>query len=188
LGWFFENAEAMEYVGAACRLAQHSDVAKELLRMRVEPVHPSDPMALQLLDQLSVTLAGITGDSGRSSFDPYDVEGAGASFVLAYDAQGNALGCGAYRPLQKGVAELKRMFVIPASKGVGSAILNDLERRAEADGYRELWLETRLVNSRAVEFYERNGYHRIPNFGKYVGRPEAVCFSKTLGRESVMTA
>lgn len=156
--------------------------------MRVGPVHPSDPTALQLLDQLSDTLAGITGDSGRSSFDPSDVEGAGATFVLAYDAQGNALGYGAYRPLQKGVAELKRMFAIPASKGVGSAVLNDLERRAEADGYRELWLETRLVNSRAVQFYERNGYRRIPNFGKYVGRPEAVCFAKTLGWESVMTA
>lgn len=100
----------------------------------------------------------------------------------------NALGCGAYRPIQKGVAELKRMFAIPASKGVGSAVLNDLERRAKADGCRELWLETRLVNSRAVRFYERNGYRRIPNFGKYVGRPEAVCFAKTLGRESVMTA
>jgi len=178
----------MECGGVAYRLAQHFGVAKELLRMRVEPVHPSDPTAIQLLNQLSDTLAGITGDSGRSSFDPSDVEGAGASFVLAYDVQGNALGCGAYRPLQKGVAELKRMFAIPASKGVGSAVLNDLERRAEADGYRELWLETRLVNSRAVQFYERNGYRRIPNFGKYVGRPEAVCFAKTLGQESVMTA
>jgi GNAT superfamily N-acetyltransferase len=145
-------------------------------------------MALQLLDHLSDSLAGITGDSGRSSFDPSDVEGAGASFVLAYDPQGNALGCGAYRPLSNGVAELKRIFAIPASKGVGWAILDYLETSAEADGYRELWLETRLVNSRAVQFYERNGYRRIPNFGKYVGRPEAVCFAKTLGMESATRA
>lgn len=148
--------------------------------MRVEPIRPCDPMAMQLLDQLSDTLARITGDSGRSSFDPLDVEGAGASFVLAYDAQGAAVGCRAYRPLADGVAELKRMFAVPGSKGVGSAILKYLESRAHADGYRELWLETRLVNSRAVHFYERNGYRRIPNFGKYVGRDEAVCFAKTL--------
>lgn len=156
--------------------------------MRVQPVHPCDPTALQLLDQLSETLAGITGDSGRSSFDPSDVEGSGASFVLAYDAEGNALGCGAYRPLANGVAELKRMFAIPASKGVGSAILAYLEAKAEGDGYRELWLETRVVNSRAVQFYERNGYRRIPNFGKYVGRSEAVCFAKTLGRARLAPA
>ena len=68
----------MEYGGVAYRLAQHYGVAMELLRMRVEPTHPSDPTALQLLDQLSDTLAGITGDSGRSSFAPSDVEGAGA--------------------------------------------------------------------------------------------------------------
>ncbi len=155
--------------------------------MRIEPARTCDPMALQLLDQLSDTLAGITGDSGRSSFAPSDVGGPGASFVLAYDAQGTALGCGAYRPLANGVAELKRMFAIPTSKGVGSAILSYLETRAEAGGYRELWLETRLANSRAVQFYTRNGYRRIPNFGKYIGRPEAVCFAKTLGRESDMT-
>lgn len=149
--------------------------------MRVEPVHLSDPVALHLLDQLSDTLAGITGDSGRSSFDPSDVEGPGASFVLAYDAHGKALGCGAYRPLTDGVAELKRMFACPASKGVGAAVLNYLEAKAETDGYRELWLETRSVNCRAVQFYERNGYQRIANFGKYVGRPEAVCFAKVLG-------
>jgi GNAT superfamily N-acetyltransferase len=152
--------------------------------MRVEPVHPLDPIAVRLLDQLSGTLSGITGNSGRSSFDAADVEGYGASFVLAYDARGNALGCGAYRPLGDGVAELKRMFAIPGSKGVGSAILDHLETGAKADGYREVWLETRLVNSRAVQFYERNGYRRIPNFGKYVGRPEAVCFAKNLGRDN----
>jgi GNAT superfamily N-acetyltransferase len=156
--------------------------------MRIAPVHPSDPIALQLLDDLSDTLAGITGDSGRSSFDPSDVEGPGASFVLAYDAHGNAVGCGAYRPLADGVAELKRMFAVPTSKGVGAAILDYLETRAEADGYRELWLETRLVNGRAVRFYEKHGYRRIPNFGKYAGRPEAVCFAKVLERENLMTA
>jgi hypothetical protein len=31
-----------------------------------------------------------------------------------------------------------------------------------------------------VTFYERRGYSRIPNFGKYVGKEEAVCFEKRL--------
>lgn len=47
-------------------------------------------------------------------------------------------------------------------------------------GYTEFWLETRSVNARAVSFYERRGYRKIPNFGKYIGRQEAVCLGKPL--------
>jgi ribosomal protein S18 acetylase RimI-like enzyme len=61
---------------------------------------------------------------------------------------------------------------------VGAAVLAHLE--AQAAGYQALWLETRKVNSRAVAFYLKHGYVITPNYGKYVGRDEAVCFSKTL--------
>ena len=148
--------------------------------MHISAISPTHPDAAPLLDALSETLASITGDSGRSSFDPSDVTVPGAAFVVAYAAPGQPVGCGAYRPLGDGVAELKRMFAKPDSKGVGLAILEHLETLACRDGYRELWLETRAVNRRAVSFYERNGYRVIPNFGKYVGKPEAVCFAKTL--------
>jgi ribosomal protein S18 acetylase RimI-like enzyme len=47
-------------------------------------------------------------------------------------------------------------------------------------GYETLRLSTRLVNQTAVSFYERNGYRRIPNYGRYQGRDEAVCFEKML--------
>jgi ribosomal protein S18 acetylase RimI-like enzyme len=47
-------------------------------------------------------------------------------------------------------------------------------------GYRAVWLETRLINECAVRFYEKRGYSRIPNFGKYRGNPQAVCFEKRL--------
>jgi len=36
------------------------------------------------------------------------------------------------------------------------------------------------VNGRAVAFYERHGYRVIPNYGKYVGREDAVCIGKVL--------
>ncbi|UFZ05312.1 GNAT family N-acetyltransferase [Bradyrhizobium ontarionense] len=132
--------------------------------------------------ELSATLARITGDSGRSSFDPDDVRGPQACFVVASDACGQAVGCGALRPLDADIAELKRMYARPGTRGVGAAILSHLEIAAAGFGYRALRLETRLVNQRAVRFYERHGYRRIPNFGKYVGRPEAVCFEKRLSR------
>lgn len=148
--------------------------------MRVELMSPSHPHSLRMLNQLSDILATITGNNGRSSFDPCDAKGPGASFVVAYDLKGNAVGCGGYRPLEEGVAELKRMFAVPGSKGAGKAILTFLERKAMDDGYREMWLETRLVNTKAVSFYEKNDYRTIPNFGKYAGQTEAICFAKSL--------
>lgn len=148
--------------------------------LTIIPKDPADTVSRQLMDELSATLATITGDSGRASFDPNDVRVSKALFVVAWDEKGQAVGCGAFRPLQDGIAEVKRMYSRPGSTGVGSAILAYLEAEAACLGYEALWLETRLVNERAVRFYERRGYSRIPNYGKYIGNLKAACFEKRL--------
>ncbi len=132
------------------------------------------------MSELSAALARITGDGGRASFDPDDVRGPKACFLVAWDKAGQAVGCGALRPLDTDIAEVKRMYARPGTSGVGAAILAHLETAAADYGYRAIRLETRLINARAVAFYERHGYRRIANYGKYAGRPEAVCFEKRL--------
>ncbi len=136
--------------------------------------------AIGLTDELSAALAAITGDSGRSSFDPDDVRLPRARFAVARDADGHPIGCAALRPLADGVAEIKRMYARPGNPGTGSALLAFVEREAAALGYRELWLETRVVNQRAVKFYSERGYAVIANYGRYAGRADAVCLSKQL--------
>ncbi|PDT00019.1 GNAT family N-acetyltransferase [Rhizobium chutanense] len=148
--------------------------------IQIRTVDPDSPEAIYLMDLLSNALQAITGDSGRSSFNKADVVGPRTRFVVATDPQGRAVGCGAYRSLDRTVAEIKRMFALPGTSGVGSAILSYLEDKAKAEGYAEAWLETRRVNERATNFYRRHGYREIPNFGKYEGMPEAVCFAKNL--------
>ncbi len=141
---------------------------------------PASDTAASLIAALSATLATITGDSGAASFDPGDVRGSRARFVVARSAAGAPVGCGALRPIDDAVAELKRMYAVPGSAGVGAAILAHLESEARVLGYRQLCLETRMVNRKAVAFYEKHGYSRIPNYGKYAGRAEALCFAKSL--------
>jgi GNAT superfamily N-acetyltransferase len=143
----------------------------------IAPTDPDSPDARILLAELGAALAGITGSDGAASFDAADVRGPRACFLVARAPDGNPAGCGALRPLADGVAELKRMYARPGS-GAGAHLLAALERQALAFGYRELWLETRRVNVRAVAFYERHGYRVIANFGKYAGRAEAVCLGK----------
>lgn len=153
---------------------------KPLPTIQLTREDPGSAECRALMAELSTVLEEITGSSGNASFDADDVRGPLACFVVARDAAGVAQGCGALRPLEPGVAEIKRMYARRNSSGIGSAVLGYLEQQAAALGYQALWLETRLVNRRAVDFYSARRYLRMPNYGKYIGNPLAVCFEKQL--------
>ena len=148
--------------------------------MRIIETQPNTQDAINLMEELSKSLEFITSDSGKNSFNSNDVCVPRSLFVIAYNENGEAIGCGAIRPINEYVAEVKRMFAKIKAIGVGSEILQHLENQAQKLGYSALWVETRLINKRAVSFYEKKGYHRISNYGKYVNKPEAVCFEKNI--------
>lgn len=148
--------------------------------MKVIEKDPKEPEAIFLMEELSETLEIITGASGKNSFNSEDVCVPRSMFVIAYDEKDEAVGCGAIRPIDENIAEVKRMFAKVRTKGVGTQILSYLEMQAKKLGYSALWLETRLVNEDAVSFYKKKGYSKIPNYGKYIDNPEAICFEKKL--------
>ena len=151
--------------------------------MRRIEIAPEDPHSLDasiMLQELSQCLQAITGDSGEGSFHMDDVCGPRSIFILARNEKGLPVGCGALRPLEGSIAEIKRMYAQEKSSGLGRQMLCYLEKQAVAMEYDTIWLETRKINQKAVDFYLKNGYQIIPNFGRYIGRPEAVCFEKKL--------
>src|SRR6185503_16299650 len=103
---------------------------------------------------------------------------------------GNPVACGAFRPLEGNVAEIKRMFVVPDHRGRGysKAILRELERLARENGYTTVRLETGDRQPEAIGLYQRSGYHRIPNFGIYVEDQRSVCFEKQLSSPDDVSA
>ena len=105
-----------------------------------------------------------------------------AVFVVARDGSGAAVGCGALRLLDDASAEIKRMYVLPASRGSGAAaaVLRALEAEALSRGLSELRLETGEAQPDAIRFYEREGYRLIPNYGQYRGEALSVCYARTL--------
>lgn len=103
-------------------------------------------------------------------------------FLIARDADGNAVGCGALRPLGGGDIELKRMYVAPAARGRGiaTALLHALEDEAAAAGATRMLLEAGDLQPEAISLYSREGYRRIERFGAYVDDPHSVCFEQAL--------
>jgi putative acetyltransferase len=105
----------------------------------------------------------------------------GAAYLVVV-VQGRAVACGAWQPLEPGVAELKRMYVRPAFRGRGIArqLIVALEEEALADDRPVLRLETGTYLPAAINLYRSAGYAPIPVFGEYVGNPYSVCFEKSL--------
>jgi GNAT superfamily N-acetyltransferase len=149
------------------------------MQLRFQECSPNDPEAEPLLRALSAELLLITGNDGTQSFADDDVRVERSVFIVAMDGE-EPVGCGALRPLTNEVCEVKRMYAKYAGHGIGSGLLRALEQHAETMGYREIWLETRRINEGAVRFYLRRGYRVRPNYGKYVGRSEAICLEKAI--------
>jgi GNAT superfamily N-acetyltransferase len=105
----------------------------------------------------------------------------GAAYLVAV-LDGRAAACGAWQPLEAGIAELKRMYVRPAYRGRGIArqLVVALEEEALAAGYPVLRLETGTYLPAAISLYRSAGYAPIPVYGEYVGNPFSVCFEKRL--------
>lgn len=153
----------------------------------IERCRPTDPEAVMLLDELSATLRAITGSDGKRNFKDRDVEGERSVFLLVR-RHGEAVGCGCLRPLAETVCEIKRMYVRLPGKGIGTALLARLEHEAVLLGYTDVYLETRKVNSNAVNFYLRRGYSVRSNYGPYIGRDEAICFDKRIHEPALQPA
>lgn len=65
-------------------------------------------------------------------------------------------------------------------KNIASQILNELEQWAVNLGAQICILETGKKMSEAVNFYKRNNYIQIPNYGQYKLIESSVCFEKIL--------
>lgn len=101
--------------------------------------------------------------------------------IVAYQNE-EPVGCGAIRKYADDTVEVKRMYVLEnqRSKGIASAILNELETWAKELNYKKCILETGKRQSEAINLYHKNGYTMIENYGKYKNMENSVCFEKGL--------
>jgi ribosomal protein S18 acetylase RimI-like enzyme len=108
----------------------------------------------------------------------------GGEFLVGI-LDGKIVCMGAFRKKSDTLAEIKRMRVLPEyqRRGLGQAILNQLEAKAILLGYRELCLDTTTLQIAAQKMYEKNGFTEVrrglmPPF-------EVIYYHKSLNREKM---
>jgi GNAT superfamily N-acetyltransferase len=101
-----------------------------------------------------------------------------AVVLVARDADGEAVECGALRSLGDAVAEVERMYVVPAARGRGllKLVLAGLEAAARDRGWTTLRLGTGPRQPEAVALYEGAGYRPIAAFGAYADEADDFLF------------
>jgi len=144
----------------------------------IKITNPDEKVAA-IIDELSANLYLRFGSDGKNSFTDWQYDNTQFVFVVA-EINNEIVGCGAIRPINENIGEVKRMYSKFPGKKIGQTILAFLEDKAKALGFTDLILETRLKNQEAIQFYQKQEYKVIPNYGKYKDRPEAICLGKSL--------
>ncbi|CCE76273.1 GNAT family N-acetyltransferase [Clavibacter nebraskensis] len=152
--------------------------------LTVAPESPRAHDVLPLLRQADEFALALYPAENYHALDVGDLERPGVTFLVARH-DGRALGTAAVVDGGDGSAELKRVFVTDAARGlgVGRALLVAAEERSRALGADVMRLETGLPQTAAIAMYERGDYRHVPRFGKYAEDPTSVCMERDLRQD-----
>lgn len=92
------------------------------------------------------------------------------------------VGCGAFKKFDNKAVEIKRMYTHPNYRqfGIATLILSELQSWAKELNFKATILETGKRQTEAVQFYKKNNYQIIPNFGQYAEMDNSLCFYKVI--------
>lgn len=127
----------------------------------IEPVPYDDASVRQLLSALHDEQRSLYGFADNPAETPAaQFAPPKGLFLLIRQHDGTALGCGGWRLLEPGIAEIKRMYVRPAVRGLslGRQILVRLESDAKRRGAHSAQLETGVDNHAALALYRGQAY------------------------------
>ena len=154
------------------RLVRAMADVEQLMRASMITIGPCDPER----PAARYCLRGYFEELGRrfdGGFDPAVTISATADeltppagLLLVATLHDEAIGCGALKFHAAAPAELKRMWVAPAARGLGLGrrLLASLEAHALAAGATVVRLETNHTLTEAIAMYQSAGYREVPAF------------------------
>jgi putative acetyltransferase len=136
----------------------------------LRPIQAADNAVMAQIVREVMTAYGAVGD-GFSIMDPEvdDLHGNyqdEKSLYLVLEHEGQVLGGGGIAPLANGdpnVCELKKMYFLPAVRGMGMGkkLVSDLLQAAKARGYETCYLETLERMKEAQLLYQKMGFEKL---------------------------
>ncbi len=105
---------------------------------------PGAELAQAMRDEIALIYDGLELDGERMpKAGPAELSPPGGAFIVGW-ADGRAVCCGGIKRLDDGLCEIKKMYVVPESRGTGLArtLLGALEDEARALGYDRARLDT----------------------------------------------
>ena len=126
-------------------------------------------IAVRLVDAMVTEMEQLyslpAGTGLGTGAPPSDFGPPHGAFLVIY-AGGKPVAGGGVKRDEDGVAEIKRMYVVPHARrqGLGRQLLEALEDKARELGYARIRLDTGARQPHAQAMYERAGYHPIENY------------------------
>lgn len=157
-----QRAELVDATATARRLLTASAI-------EIAPADPDDAAAQYAIAQYYSVLAqrfesGF--DAGTTRPAPADALRPPAGRFLVATLRGAVVGCVGLKLHADGVGEIKRLWVAPATRGMGLGrrLLTAIEDAARDAGARVARLDTNRALTEAIELYRSSGYVEIPAF------------------------
>jgi DNA-binding MarR family transcriptional regulator/GNAT superfamily N-acetyltransferase len=137
--------------------------------IEIVPTDPEHPDALYCVAEYVAELnrrstRGFDPSVGATAL-PHEVRPPAGEFFVAY-LHGEPIGCGAVKHQADAPAEIKRMWLAPAARGLGLGrrLLAALEACAAAGGARVAHIETSAVLHEALALYRSAGWVEVARF------------------------
>jgi GNAT superfamily N-acetyltransferase len=102
---------------------------------------------------------------GMPKAGPAEFAPPGGAFLVGYEGD-QPVCCGALKRLDDTTGEIKRMYVVPATRrrGLARVLLHALEDAGRDRGYTVLRMDTGPKHQHAIAFYEAEGYAPVADY------------------------
>ena len=138
-------------------------------------------VATELIAELEAHLTPLYPTESRHGYSVEKLLREGvAFFVIHYNE--HPAGCGGVQLFGSEYAEIKRMYVRPALRGLGlgKLMVKHLETYVRNHGVGVLRLETGIHQGEAIALYERMGFKATGPFGDYRNDPLSRFYEKKI--------
>src|SRR5919108_6332957 len=160
------SSQQRERLVAAMREVERLLTAASVQITAVDPEHPDARYCLaEYVAELNRrSQRGFDPSVGATAL-PHEVRPPAGQFFVAY-LHGEPIGCGAVKHHADAPAEIKRMWIAPAARGLGLGrrLLEELEACARAGGARVAHIETSAVLTEALALYRSAGWVEVARF------------------------